>query len=259
MKKQFTIIPVPYEATTTYGQGTRNGPKAILAALPYVEEFDEELKFAVRDKAEIKRLRSTSLDKCQPLVSGIVRAGAVPVILGGEHSITPRIVKPIAKRYKNLSVLQLDAHADLRDKYKGDKFSHACAMRRVLEICPAVQVGLRSISKEGYEFAKQTKQIKKMHWAKDRISPGRILRQLSRNIYITIDVDVFDPSIISATGTPEPGGMGWYQVLDVLRAVCRRKNVVGFDLVELSPRKGDIASDFTVAKLVYKIIALSSL
>jgi agmatinase len=131
-------------------------------------------------------------------------------------------------------------------------------MRRVLEICPAVQVGIRSISEEGWKFAKETGQIDKIHWAERLELAEKIENQLSKNVYITIDVDVFDPSVMPATGTPEPGGMFWYEVLDILTRVCRDKNIVGFDVMELSPRKGDIASDFTVAKLVYKIMGYIS-
>ncbi|MDD5382318.1 MAG: agmatinase [Candidatus Margulisbacteria bacterium] len=249
---KFVIIPCPHEATTSYGRGTKHGPAAILKALPHVEEFDEELGFETTAKADIKILKPLPLSSLVPRLLTIFKEGSIPVILGGEHSITPVIVKAAAEQYKNLSVLQLDAHADLRDSFQGKKNSHACVMRRVLEICPAVQAGIRSISKEEWEWAKQTGQIKKIHFAEKLELVEKIEDQLGKNVYITIDVDVFDPSVIPATGTPEPGGMFWYEVLDILSRVCRDKNVIGFDVVELAPRKGDIASDFTIAKLVYK-------
>lgn len=250
----FTILPVPHEATTSYGKGTKNGPAALLKALPKVEEFDEELKIEVRPGKEYSVARPIALKSCAKQVAKILEQGRTPIVLGGEHSITSAAVKACAQKFKDLSVLQFDAHADLRDKYYGRKDSHACAMRRVLEICPAVQVGIRSISKEEYDWAEQSGQLKKMHFARKIEMVDKIEAQLSQNVYITIDVDVFDPSIIPSTGTPEPGGMLWYEVLDILKGVCATKNVVGFDVVELSPKKGDIVSDFTAARLVHKVM-----
>ena len=253
---KFIVIPIPYEATTSYGQGTKNGPAAILAASQKVENFDYELKLDIAAKFGIHTLKPVSLNRLQELVSRLLKDNKTPVILGGEHSITPRAVKSFTQEYKDLSVLQLDAHADLRDSYKGSKDSHACPMRRVLELCPAVQVGIRSISETEYEFAKTSGQLKKIHWANKPIQIKKVLSQLSSHVYITIDVDVFDPSVVPAVGTPEPGGLFWYQLLDILCAVGQKKKVVGFDVVELCPRPGDRASDFTVAKLVYKLMGL---
>ncbi|NQT29786.1 MAG: agmatinase [Candidatus Saganbacteria bacterium] len=268
-ESKFVVFPVPYEATTTYGKGTKNGPKAILLASKQVEWFDEELGCEPCQRTGIHTGKPTSLGRLSSnpstslgtRVQSILGEGKVPVILGGEHSITPQAVKAFSKQYKDLSVLQLDAHGDLWDKFNGNKNNHACVMRRVLEICPAVQVGIRNISKEGWGFAKKTGQLSKIHFRGHGLG-GRdyrkIEKQLSNNVYITIDVDVFDPSVVPAVGTPEPGGMTWFEVLDLLKSVCKNKNVVGFDVVELSPRKGDIASDFTVAKLIYKIIGYLS-
>ena len=202
--------------------------------------------------------RPVPVTKLEPRVAEILNGNKIPVILGGEHSLTPVAVKAVAKKYKRLSVLQLDAHADLRDSYQGSKHSHACALRRVLEICPAVQVGIRSLSVEEWEWAKKTGQSEKIHFAQKLELVDKIEKQLHKDVYITIDVDVFDPSVIPATGTPEPGGLFWYEVLDILKSVCAAKNVVGFDVVELSPRKGDIASDFTIAKLIYKLMGFLS-
>lgn len=255
---RFVVVPVPYEATTTYGKGTKKGPAAILRASQNLESFDEDLGYDPNVKAGIHTLKSVSLSSLVPRLSSIVSDGKIPVVLGGEHSITPYALRAFVKHYKNLSVLQFDAHADLRDKYNGSKNNHACVMRRVLEICPAVQVGIRSISEEGWRFAKETGQINKIHWAEKLELAEKIENQLYKNVYITIDVDIFDPSVVPATGTPEPGGMFWYEVLDILSRVCRDKNIVGFDVMELSPRKGDIASDFSVAKLVYKIMGYIS-
>lgn len=250
----FKVIPVPYEATTTYGKGTKYGPEAILEAIKYVENFDEELKTETFLETDVEIGDFCELKDLATQVDQAIESDKFPVVLGGEHSLTPFAVQACAKYYKKLSVLQLDAHADLRDSFQGSKQNHGCVMRRVLEICPAVQVGVRSISTEGYKFAKKTKQLKKIHFAHEQLKLKKILKQLSKNVYITIDVDVFDPSVVPAVGTPEPGGYDWYKVLEILRTVIANKNVVGFDVVELSPRKDDLASDFTVAKLIYKLI-----
>jgi agmatinase len=251
---KFVVVPVPYEATTTYGKGTKNGPVAILRASQQVENFDHQLGFDPSAKSGVATLKPISVASLQSRVTGLLKEQKIPVILGGEHSITPVVVKAMAKNYRELSVLQLDAHADLRNSYRGRKDSHACAARRVWEICPLVQAGIRSISEEEYDWAKKTGQLKNISFGKRRAK----ISELSDNIYITIDVDVFDPSVVPATGTPEPGGLSWDDVLAVLKTVCQRKKVVGFDVVELSPRKGDLASPFTVAELVYKLIGYIS-
>jgi len=243
---KFVVVPVPYEATTSYGKGTKSGPEAILRASQHVEDFGSELS--------IYTLKSVSVQSLSSKLQSLLKDGKIPVILGGEHSLTPIVVKA----FEDISVLQLDAHADLRDSYGGNKNSHACVMRRVLEICPAVQVGLRNISKEGWEFARESKQIEKIHWAEEMGPVENIVEQLSDNVYITIDVDVFDPSVIPSTGAPEPGGLFWHQVLDLLKGVCAAKKVVGFDVVELAPIKNLPAPDFTIAKLVYKVISYLS-
>jgi len=250
---KFVIIPVPYEATTSYGQGTKNGPAAILKASQYVENFDEELKREPY-KAGIHTLEMSNV-KCQMTnVGNVLRDGKIPVILGGEHSITPKVVEA----FKDISVLQLDAHADLRDSYRGSKNSHACAMRRVLEKQPLVQMGIRSLSQDEWDFAKASGQDKKIYFAKDGLPLRKILRQLSKRVYITIDLDVFDPAVLPGVGTPEPGGFGWYEIINFLRQVCRHKEIVGFDVVELCPQKGDLVSPFIAARLVYKLIGFLS-
>ena len=251
-KSKFVVIPCPHEATTSYGKGTKQGPTAILRASGQIEWFDEELGYAPVQEAGIFTQKPVSVRGLGSRVAGLLRDEKIPVILGGEHSLTPEAVKYCAEKHKNLSVLQLDAHADLRDTYNGRKDSHACAMRRILEICPVVQVGIRSISLDEWGWAKQTGQINRIHFAEKLELVDKIENQLSKNVYITIDVDVFDPAVIPATGTPEPGGMFWYEVIDLLKGVCVTKNIVGFDVVELAPRPGDLASEYTIAKLIYK-------
>ncbi|MDD4178439.1 MAG: agmatinase [Candidatus Margulisbacteria bacterium] len=253
-RSKFVVLPCPHEATTSYGKGAKNGPAAILKASQHVETFDEELGFEPYRKRGICTEKPISVARVKGQVARILKDGKTPIIIGGEHSITPFVVQVMAEKYKDLSVLQLDAHADLRDTYKGNKNNHACVMRRVLEICPAVQAGIRSISAEEWEWAKQGGQLKKIHFAEKLELVDKIEDQLSKNVYITIDVDVFDPSVIPATGTPEPGGFFWQEVLDILKGVCAAKNVVGFDVVELAPRRGENAPDFTIAKLIYKLI-----
>ena len=254
-QSKFVVVPVPHEATTTYGKGTKNGPAAILRASEHLEEFDEELGFETDKRSGIHTLKPIRISHLASRTSKIMDDRKIPIILGGEHSISAYAVKAAAAKYKNLSILHFDAHADLRDTLRGSKNNHGCAMRRVYEICPnLVQVGLRSISKEEYDFARNNGQLNKMHWAQKIELAEKIENQLKNNVYISFDVDVFDPGIMPATGTPEPGGMFWYEVTDILSRVCTDKNIVGVDVVELSPIKGQPAPDFTVAKLIYKMM-----
>lgn len=257
-ENKFAIIPCPHEATTSYGQGTKNGPRAILSAMPQVENFDEETGRAMVAPGTLRILKPVAYRNLRKKVAEVIKEDHFPIVLGGEHSLTPEVVKALSAKHKDLSVLQLDAHADLRDAYQGSKASHACAIRRVLEICPAVQAGVRNIAAEEWKWARQNGQINKIHFAYSLPPTAKIIKQLNRMVYITIDVDVFDPSVIPATGTPEPGGLAWYAVLDLLKAVCAERKVVGFDVVELAPRKGEIVSDFIAAKLIYKIIGFLS-
>jgi agmatinase len=191
------------------------------------------------------------------VASEIVSRGKFPVVIGGEHSITPPIVAAIAERHPGLSVLQIDAHADLRDHYMGTPHNHACAMRRVLEYAPATQVGIRSLSPEEAAAipSLSTRVFYDFNMRDDARWVDRVVDSLSETVYVTIDVDGFDPAIMPATGTPEPGGLSWYEVLRLLRRVTENKQVVGFDLVELSPMGGNVAPNFLCAKLIYKFLS----
>jgi agmatinase len=251
---KFAVIPVPYEKTTSYGKGTSKGPSAILKASEHIENYDIELEREPFRVGINVTKPIISLDKISGAVSKVLDDKKIPVLLGGEHSITPFAVSACRKKYKNLSVLQLDAHADLRSSYHGSKYSHACVMRRVLEICPAVQVGIRSMDISEAEFAKSSGQLDKIHFAEKLELVENIDVQLSKDVYITLDIDVLDPGIMPATGTPEPGGLDYYEVLDILRGVAAQKNIVGFDVVELAPIKGLNHPDFTAAKLIYKLM-----
>ena len=261
------IFPVPLERTTTYEHGTRNGPSAILKASQNMELYDEELELepfkqiGIHTLPPIDTMDGTLDEVITELFTaqcGLLDDDKFPVALGGEHSLTPPLVSAVVKKYKNLSVLQIDAHADLRDEYQGNPASHACAMRRVLEFCPAVQVGIRSLSVEEAQAIPHLRT--KVYWANDIVRAplkswiAKVLSDLSPNVYLTIDLDGFDPSIIPATGTPEPGGLDWYQVTSLIRAVAQHKKIVGMDVVELLPQPGQHASDFLAAKLIYKTL-----
>jgi agmatinase len=261
------IFPVPLERSASYEYGTRNGPSAILAASRNLELYDDELELEPYKEIGIATLRAIdTADGTMDEVTtelytaqlGILEDGKFPVALGGEHSLTPPLVSATAKKFRDLTVLQIDAHADLRDEYQGNPASHACTMRRVVEVCPAVQVGIRSLSEEE---AKAIPHLRtKIYWAKDIVRApmkawiAKVLDDLSAHVYLTIDVDGFDPSIIPATGTPEPGGLDWHQVTSLVRAVADHKKIVAMDIVELLPQDGDHASDFLAAKLVYKCL-----
>ena len=261
------IFPVPLERTTSYEHGTRNGPAAILAASRNMELYDEELELEPYKEIGIHTLPAidTADGTLDEVISeiftaqlGLLEDEKFTGALGGEHSLTPPLVSATAKKYKNLSVLQIDAHADLRDEYQGNPASHACAMRRVVEICPAVQVGVRSLSVEEAQAIPRLRTS--VYWAKDIARAplkswiAKVLADLSPNVYLTIDLDGFDPAFVPATGTPEPGGLDWMQVTSLVRAVADHKKIVGMDIVELLPQPGDHASDFLAAKLVYKCL-----
>ncbi|MBU0590640.1 MAG: agmatinase [Candidatus Micrarchaeota archaeon] len=274
---EVVVMPVPYEATTSYHSGTRFGPNAIIDASTQVELYDIELDKDICNEITIHTLDELEIDKGSPermmeniaeAVGCVLKLGKKPVIFGGEHSITGGILSGIHKTMNEpISVLQIDAHADLRDSYEGTKNNHACAMCRVREFTKnTVQVGIRSMSEEEMEYIKTEKIGNSIFYA-DRITKNRkngiisdkdveaIISGLkSKKVYVTIDVDGFDPSVISGTGTPEPGGLLWNDVLSIMREVGKRKEIVGFDIVELSPSAQSHVSEFTAAKLAYKMI-----
>lgn len=262
---QVVILPVPVDRTTSYVSGTRNGPREILEASSHMELWDEEVGADVHSVG-IFTLPAMELPfgEMAPLMDEIERvAGEVLtrdkflVTLGGEHSITPPLVAAAAARFKGLSILQIDAHADLRDCYMGTPHNHACAMRRSLEYGPVTQVGIRSMSTEEAAAAPglNTTIFYDATMRRDPRWVDRVVDTLSDRVYVTIDVDGLDPAIMPATGTPEPGGLSWYEILALLRATIERKTVVACDVVELSPLPGMMAPNFLCAKLVYKILS----
>ncbi|MCX5849910.1 MAG: agmatinase [Deltaproteobacteria bacterium] len=260
----FVVVPVPYDLTSTYQPGSRRGPVAIIEASTNMELYDEELKketylTGIHTTLPVEidaRGPKNMINAVRKKISRIVAMEKIPVMLGGEHSITLGAVQAVKKKYPKLSVLQLDAHADLRDSYQGSPYSHASVARRISEICPLVQVGIRSMSKEEADFLPKSKVksygaefvLETKNWCET------ICKNLSDDVFVTIDLDVFDPSIMPSTGTPEPGGLYWRDVLCLLKAVSRTCKIRGFDVVELAPVSGNIAPDFMTAKLIYRFM-----
>ena len=261
---EFVILPVPYEGSTTFKAGTREGPQAIIGASQEVETFDEELK-KEPFKAGIHTLEEMEITRGGPekMVERVYQKAKEladmnkrVVLLGGEHTVSIGVVKALSKTCDRLSILQLDAHADLRDSYQESKYSHACTMRRIGEIAPSVGVGIRNLSLEEQEFVEKKKID--LFFAKDLTENAgwadQVLSKLSENVYLTMDLDFLDPSIMPSVGTPEPGGLLWNETLDFLKKAVESKNIVGFDCVELCPIPGLVAPDFLAAKLIYKIM-----
>ena len=262
------VIPFGLEASVSYGGGTGSGPAAILAASHQLELYDDELECepylrygvaAVREPV-ISRPVEAALTQLQRLVEAVLDAGKFPLVLGGEHSLTVAPVRALAARHKDLAVLQLDAHADLRDGYQGERFSHAAAMRRVLDSLNVslVSVGIRAISREEVEFYQANRDRITIHWAKDRArwNLDAMLAPLKgRPVYLTFDIDALDASVMPATGTPTPGGLSYGAALEIVRRACGAGNVVGADLVELAPIEGLHACDYTAAAIAYKMLS----
>ncbi|MGB7970550.1 MAG: agmatinase [Candidatus Deferrimicrobiaceae bacterium] len=264
----FVVVPFPIDLTTTYVSGTRNGPRALIEASGHMELFDEENKIepyraGIFVSTEIPVLTTGPLAMLKELekrIKAVTRAGRFPVIVGGEHSGTCGAVSALKKKYGDLTVLQFDAHADLRDSYLGTPWNHACVGRRIVDSgAKLVQVGVRSISEEEDRFLRRAENVKTYYASEVRESLADVTRgvvsSLSGNVYISIDLDVFDPGIMPAVGTPEPGGLDWFEVIDILRDVMRADcNIVGFDIMELSPIPGIVAPEFLAAKLCYRLM-----
>lgn len=267
-RARVVVLPVPYEATVSYGRGTAGGPEAILRASTQVELYDEEMKIepfraGIWTEPELA-VQGLSAERVVEVVSrrigDLMDAGKWPVILGGEHSVTPGAVAAVAKRHPGLHVVQLDAHADLRQSYEGNRWSHACAMARCLELVPARAVGIRSYSAEEAAWIDRgIPGYRLLHgWEMEGEWIERALDGLDgAPVYLTVDVDYFDPSVVPSTGTPEPGGGTWRPTLCFLEALFRRTRVVACDVVELAPVPGLHHADFTAARLVYKLIGLA--
>ncbi len=259
------ILPIPLDRTTSYVPGTRNGPHEILVASSHMELWDEETQTDVHSIGIFTlpemEFPFASMDEVvgeiRRVTSELIKRDKFPLVLGGEHSITPAVVGAVAAKYPGLSVLQIDAHADLRESFMGTPHNHACAMRRTLEFARTTQVGIRSLSPEEAAAVPtlSTAIFYDFNMRDDADWIERVVDSLTEHVYITIDVDGFDPAIMPATGTPEPGGLSWYEALKLLRRVVERRTVVGCDVVELSPMPGHVAPNFLCAKLIYKILS----
>ena len=259
-KARYVVLSSPYEGTVSYGTGTKMGPHAIIEASRQVETYDIETG---RDNAECGIFTADELEvshttpekNCahvQEAVEAVLTDGKVPVLLGGEHSVSVGAFNAIAARKgaSGVSVLHLDAHADMREEYEGTKYNHACAMRRCREKLHAVSVGIRSYSLEEAEEIKR----QKCDIFGVEFDEGAVVKKLKKDVWVSIDLDAFDPSECPAVGTPEPGGMRWKQAISLLKKVCETRHVIGFDVVELAPMPGQHVGDFLAARLVYKLI-----
>tara|TARA_Y100000768_G_scaffold388900_1_gene388499 strand:+ start:2207 stop:3088 length:882 start_codon:yes stop_codon:yes gene_type:complete len=269
-KNNFKVIVVPFglEKTVSYGGGTKNGPKEIIKASHQVELFDEELNKEPYKEIGIKTIKpfaikkkiKKALDQLSNINEKIIEKNKFPLVLGGEHSITPGCLKPFTNKFDKITLLHFDAHADLRESYQGEKFSHASAIKRCLDFnnVNVVSFGIRNLSKSEMDFYNNNRDRVQIFWGKDKNNYNLSdIEQIFRNktVYITFDVDGFDASIMPATGTPEPGGLMWEDVLQIIKKVCQVSNVVGADINELAPIKNFSSYNFLVAKLAYKILA----
>jgi agmatinase len=271
-KAHVVVVPVPFDGTTCYRPGTREGPQAIIDASRNLELYDPELRRAPYHVG-IHTLRAVEIvqgdaagmvERVEHVTGALLDAGKLVVTLGGDHLTSIGVVRAFAQRFPGMSVLQLDAHADLREEYEGSALSSATIMRRVLEVCPrTAQVGIRSLSEPEARLVEERRLplwlASDIHAETRRGQRGwvdEVLTALGDEVYVTVDVDVFDPALLPGTGTPEPGGLGWYDVMDLLAAVTRAKRVVGCDVVELSPLVEGHVSPVVAAKLVYKLIGM---
>ncbi|HHT9152476.1 MAG TPA: agmatinase [Candidatus Hypogeohydataceae bacterium YC40] len=258
------ILPIPYDSTCTHKTGAREGPRAIIHASRNLEFLDDELLIdatlqGIHTLPEImpdSQSPERMVEKVYQVAKGVMEQGKFLVSLGGEHTVTIGLVKAHKERYPGLSVLQIDAHMDLRDSYAGSQYNHACVMRRIQELCEITQVGIRSYCQEELNFAREKgfePFYKRLidHWGD---WPEEVIERLSNEVYVTIDLDGLDPSIVPSVGTPEPGGLGWREVLRLLRRVAEKKRIVGFDIMELSPDPNNIAPDYVAARLAYKTL-----
>jgi len=267
-KEKVVVVPFGLEKTVSYGSGTKNGPKEIIKASHQVELYDEELDCEPYKKIGIKTLKPFKIDKnikkalqkISQINKEILDKKLFSLTLGGEHSITPGCIDPFAKKYKKLCILHFDAHADLRESYNGEKFSHASAIKRCLDYknVSIISFGIRNISKNEISFLKKNHSRINIFWAKDKSkwNLNKFKKMIkNKTVYLTFDVDGLDSSIMPATGTPEPGGLFWDETLNIIKIATKNSNIVGADINELAPIKGFNSYNFLVAKLAYKILS----
>ncbi|MAV76892.1 MAG: agmatinase [Candidatus Marinimicrobia bacterium] len=268
VKEKAVIVPFGLEKTVSYGGGTKNGPKEIIKASHQVELFDEDLKCDPYKKIGIKTLKpfpikkkmDEALKQIEKVNEYLLNKNIFPLVLGGEHSITPGCIRPFVKKFDKLCILHFDAHADLRQSYNGNKYSHASAIRRCLDYnnTNIVSFGIRNISTNEAIYLKKNKSRIKIFWAKDKNKWDlNYFKKIVKNkkVYITFDIDSFDLSLMPATGTPEPGGLFWDETINIIKIASKISNIVGADINELAPIKGFPAYNFLAAKLAYKILS----
>ena len=269
-KENVVIVPFGIEKTVSYGGGTSKGPKEIIKASHQVELFDEDLNKEPYKNIGIKTLKpfpikknmNDSLKQIENINKFLLDKKKFPLVLGGEHSLTPGAIRPFVKKFKKICLLHFDAHADLRNSYNGNKFSHASAIRRCLDNSnvSVISFGIRNISLNEISFLKKNKKRIKIYWAKDksRWNLGEFKKIIkNKKVYLTFDVDGLDLSIMQATVTPEPGGLFWDETINIIKLAAKSSHIVGADINELSPIKGFDSYNFLVAKLAYKIISYS--
>ena len=267
-KEKVVVVPFGLEKTVSYGGGTKNGPKEIIRASHQVELYDEELNCEPYKKIGIKTLKPFKIDKnikralnkMSKINQEVLDKNLFPITFGGEHSITPGCIDPFTKKFKDICLLHFDAHADLRESYNGEKFSHASAIRRCLDYSnvSVISFGIRNISKSEIPFLKKNSSRIDIFWAKDKSKWNlNKFKKLIKNktVYLTFDVDGLDSSIMPATGTPEPGGLLWDETLNIIKIATKNSKIVGADINELAPIKGFNSYNFLVAKLAYKILS----
>jgi agmatinase len=259
---EVVVLPVPYDATSTWIKGANKGPAAIIEASTHMELYDIETDSQVyrrgiytAEPVDVGVHPDDMVEAVKEQVEHYIKDGKFVVVVGGEHSVSIGSVMAHVAQDKDITVLQLDAHSDLRDEYEGSKYNHACVMARIKELCPIVQVGIRSMDYSEKPALDKNRVFFAESIRLDKDWKQKVLSRLSDRVYITIDIDVFDPSVVPSTGTPEPGGLLWYDVLVLLRAVFDDKEVVGFDVVELCPDERNKAPDFLAAKLIYKLLS----
>lgn len=255
------VLPVPFDKTSTWVKGSAKGPRAIIEASKNLELYDIETGSEVYKKGihTAKNILSSGsedmVNKVYKRARKLLDDDRYVIVIGGEHTVSLGSIRAHAEFFKDISILHLDAHSDMRDSYKGSRYSHACVMARAKKITDnIVSVGIRSMDSSELESIDKRNMFYASDIQKKRDWIGRVIKRLSRNVYVTVDLDVFDPSIMSSTGTPEPGGLGWYDVIGLLKRVSSEKNIVGFDIVELCPSENK-APDFLAAKLVYKLLS----
>jgi agmatinase len=258
---KIVILPVPYDGTTTWIKGSDKGPKAVLEASVNLEMYDidtdsEVHKLGIHTAEPLMENSSPQamVDAVYTQVKALYKKKKFPVVLGGEHTVAIGAFKAASEQFNDLTILQFDAHTDMRSEFHGSKIDHHCVMARASEMAPIVQVGIRSMSAGEREDIQPDRVFYAMQIYDQSTWMYELLNKLSRNVYITIDLDVLNPSIMASTGTPEPGGMNWFDIINILKKISEQVNIVGFDITELVPNKENKAPDYLVAKLIYTML-----